>query len=154
VHAVRRRARSLEEVELSTPFCDASEEMVVNLMSFAFPHVAKWIDANEETQTEPFPEDLRAALVADLGFYDTRKWETAAMKNMDVTVMPSTWKPPAESSAKAELEAALADLAEVLASQLGLESGRIAHALETGEAVECIADVSEAWVRFVDAGRG
>lgn len=159
----------LTDVGISTPYCDSSMMMLENLTSFAFPHLAEWIEESADArmdpdaQNQPFPADLRAALVADLAPLVRHSQAIAAldartdpeaklMKEMGVTVIPSTWTRRGERGQEdADLTAAIGQLADVLAGQLGISPEKVVEALNSPDARECLGDLSEAWLLMEDA---
>lgn len=103
---------SLGDMALETPLCDWSHMMRGNVMKFAFPHLHKWVDEQDESSpdnlddegnpAEHYPASLRAALVADLEPLVRHSQAVAAlearddhearvMKELNVTVMPPSW---------------------------------------------------------------
>ncbi|MFY0531521.1 hypothetical protein [Nannocystis pusilla] len=141
--------------------------MLENLTSFAFPHLAQWIEESADVRTDDpdlqvqsfprscvlrcSPTSLRSCVIAKIAALANRTdAEARLMKDMGVTVIPTTWTRPGEQSAEADVAAATGQLAALLAAQLGVPAGKVAEALTTPEAQECLGDLSEAWVTASD----
>lgn len=154
---------SLEALRPEVPPCDWGHIMRESVMRGAFPHLYEWTEANEEdVEAEPYPDDLRKALVADLdplvkhcqarkALHAREDPAAELMKSMDVTVMPPTWVATANDRPEKTLAASMRRLASTMAEKLGVTPDAVLTTLRSPEVRECVEDVGEDWCLVVDA---
>jgi hypothetical protein len=125
-----------------------------NVLRFAFPHLEGWLDEQGEADmagerpSEPFPQSLRVALVADLEplvRYSQKAAELEAradraaqvMKDLNVTMMPPAWTSRSAEDEEEQIAGAKLRLAQVTATPSFSARAAVVEAIESPEVEGC-----------------